>query len=72
MMTNLGACDYVRLILREEFPAACLWLISHRQLRYELACMVEVCSPLLQGLSEDDRFLKQEIIQTIACYLQDQ
>ncbi|MES2108735.1 MAG: hypothetical protein V4577_08315 [Bacteroidota bacterium] len=70
-MTYLIAYDYVRLILEEEFLAAYLRFINHGILHYELTNIIEVCSPLLKGLDEDDRFLKYEVIGTIANYLEE-
>jgi len=70
-MTNLIAYDYVRLILEQEFLAVYLRFINHGILHYELTNIMEVCAPLLTGLDEDDRFLKYEIIGTIADYLEE-
>ncbi|MGY4539962.1 hypothetical protein ACVW0P_004403 [Mucilaginibacter sp. UYNi724] len=70
-MTTLMAYDYVRLILEEEFLAAYLRFINLGILHYELTNIIEVCAPLLKGLDEDDRFLKYEVIGTIANYLEE-
>lgn len=70
-MTYLIAYDYVRLILEEEFLAAYLRFINLGILHYELTNIIEVCAPLLKGLDEDDRFLKYEVIGTIANYLEE-
>jgi hypothetical protein len=71
-MTNLIAYDYVRLVLEEEFLAAYLRFINHGILHYELTNILEICAPLLTGLDEDDRFLRYEVIGTIANYLQEE
>jgi len=70
-MTKPTAYDYVRLILEEEFLAAYLRFINHGILHYELTNIQEICSPLLEGLDEDDRFLRYEVIGTIADYLEE-
>ena len=70
-MTYLIAYDYVRRILEEEFLAAYLRFINYGILHYELTNIIEVCAPLLKGLDEDDRFLRYEIIGTIADYLKE-
>lgn len=70
-MTTLMDYDYVRLILEEEFLAAYLRFINLGILYYELTNIIEVCAPLLKGLDEDDRFLKYEVIGTIANYLEE-
>ncbi|WP_090466209.1 hypothetical protein [Mucilaginibacter sp. OK268] len=71
-MTNLIAYDYVRLVLEEEFLSAYLRFINHGILHYELTNIQEICAPLLTGLDEDDRFLRYEVIGTIANYLQEE
>jgi hypothetical protein len=71
-MTDLIAYDYLRLVLEEEFLAAYLRFINHGILHYELTNMLELCAPLMRGLDEDDRFLRYEVIGTIADYLQEE
>jgi hypothetical protein len=71
-MTDLIAYDYLRLVLEEEFLAVYLRFINHGILHYELTNILELCAPLMQGLDEDDRFLKYEVIGTIADYLQEE
>lgn len=71
-MTELLAYDYLRLILEEEFLDVYLRFINHGILHYELTNILELCAPLMQGLDEDDRFLKYEVIGTIADYLQEE
>ncbi|MGF7036939.1 hypothetical protein [Mucilaginibacter sp. OV119] len=71
-MTDLLAYDYVRLVLEEEFLATYLRFINHGILHYELTNILEVCAPLLKGLDEDDRYLKYEIVGTIAIYLEEE
>lgn len=70
-MTETLAYDYVRLVLEEEFPGTYLRFINHGILHYELTTMLELCAPLVEGLDEDDRFLRYEVIGTIADYLQE-
>ena len=70
-MTDSIAYDYVKLVLEEEFLATYLRFSKHGILHYELTNILEVCSPLIRGLDEDDRFLKYEVIGTIAAYLQE-
>jgi len=72
VMTDLLAYDYVRLVLEEEFLATYLRFINHGILHYELTNILEVCAPLLKGLDEDDRYLKYEIVGTIAIYLEEE
>lgn len=71
-MTDLLAYDYVRLIMEEEFPGAYLRFINHGILHYELTNILELCAPIMKGLDEDDRFLRYEVIGTIADYLQEE
>jgi hypothetical protein len=71
-MTDLLAYDYVRLIMEEEFLGAYLRFINHGILHYELTNILELCAPIVKGLDEDDRFLKYEVIGTIADYLQEE
>jgi hypothetical protein len=70
-MTDSIAYDYVKLVLEEEFFRAYLRFSNHGILHYELTNILEVCGPLIKGLDEDDRFLKYEVIGTIANYLQE-
>ncbi|MBK0380099.1 hypothetical protein [Mucilaginibacter segetis] len=70
-MTDSIAYDYVKLVLEEEFLRAYLRFSNHGILHYELTNILELCAPLIQGLDEDDRFLKYEVIGTIADYLQE-
>ncbi|NCD68297.1 hypothetical protein [Mucilaginibacter agri] len=71
-MTQPTAYDYLRLILEEEFLAAYLRFINQGILHYELTNIQEICAPLLEGLDEDDRFLRYEIIGTITDYLEEE
>ena len=71
-MTDLLAYDYVRLIMEEEFLGAYLRFINHGILHYELTNILELCAPMMKGLDEDDRFLRYEVIGTIADYLQEE
>ena len=68
-MTDTLAYDYVRLVLEEEFFGTYLRLLNQGILHYELTNILELCAPLMEGLDEDDRFLKYEITGTIADYL---
>ena len=70
-MTSAIAYDYVKLVLEEEFYKTYLRFSSHGILHYELTNILELCAPLVTGLDEDDRFLKYEVIGTIADYLQE-
>jgi hypothetical protein len=70
-MTDLLAYDYVRFVLEEEFLETYLRFINHGILHYEVTNILELCAPLLAGLPEDDRFLRYEVIGTIASYLQE-
>jgi hypothetical protein len=70
-MTDSIAYDYVKLVLEEEFLMAYLRFSNHGILHYELTNILELCAPLIKGLDEDDRFLKYEVIGTIANYLQE-
>jgi hypothetical protein len=71
-MTDSLAYDYLRLVLEEEFLEIYLRFINHGILHYELTNILEICAPLMEGLDEDDRFLKYEVIGTIADYLQEE
>ena len=71
-MTDSLAYDYLRLVLEEEFLGTYMRFINHDILHYELTNILELCAPLMQGLDEDDRFLKYEVIGTIADYLQEE
>jgi hypothetical protein len=71
IMTDSIAYDYVKLVLEEEFLRAYLRFSNNGILHYELTNILEVCAPLILGLDEDDRFLKYEVIGTIANYLQE-
>ena len=71
-MTDSLAYDYVRLVFEEEFLEIYLRFINHGILHYELTNILEICAPLMEGLDEDDRFLKYEVIGTIADYLQEE
>jgi|APCry1669190731_1035312.scaffolds.fasta_scaffold108193_2 hypothetical protein len=68
-MTDTLAYDYVRLVLEEEFFGTYLRFLNQGILHYELTNILELCAPLMEGLDEDDRFLKYEITGTIADYL---
>lgn len=70
-MTTTLAYDYIRLLLEEEFYHAYIRFLNHGILHYELTNLLEVCAPLLEGLDEDDRFLRYEVIGTIAIYLEE-
>lgn len=70
-MTDSIAYDYVKLVLEEEFFRTYLRFSNHGILHYELTNILEICAPLIKGLNEDDRFLKYEVIGTIADYLQE-
>ncbi|MBB6107837.1 hypothetical protein HDF23_000567 [Mucilaginibacter lappiensis] len=70
-MTDSIGYDYVKLVLEEEFLRAYLRFSNHGILHYELTNILELCAPLIKGLDEDDRFLKYEVIGTIADYLQE-
>jgi hypothetical protein len=68
-MTDLLAYDYLKAVLEEEFHETFLRFSNNGILYYELTNILEVCAPLMEGLDEDDRFLKYEVIGTIADYL---
>ncbi|NHA05488.1 hypothetical protein G7092_16885 [Mucilaginibacter sp. HC2] len=70
-MTESIAYDYVKLVLEQEFFRTYLRFSNHGILHYELTNILELCAPLMTGLDEDDRFLKYEVIGTIADYLQE-
>jgi hypothetical protein len=70
-MTDSIAYDYVKLVLEQEFFTTYLRFSNHGILHYELTNILELCAPLIKGLDEDDRFLKYEVIGTIADYLQE-
>lgn len=70
-MTDSTAYDYLKLVLEEEFFGVYLRFLNNGILHYELTNILELCSPLMQGLDEDDRFLRYEVIGTIADYLQE-
>jgi hypothetical protein len=71
LMTDSLAYDYVKLVLEEEFFKTYLRFSNQGILHYELTNIIELCAPLVTGLDEDDRFLKYEVIGTIANYLQE-
>jgi hypothetical protein len=68
-MTDLLAYDYLRLVLEEEFLETYLRFINNGILHYELTNILELCAPLMEGLDEDDRFLRYEVTGTISNYL---
>lgn len=70
-MTTTNAYDYVKLVLEEEFFTVYLRFLNLGILHYELTNILELCEPLTQGLEDDDRFLRYEVIGTIADYLQE-
>jgi len=70
-MTTITAYDYIRLVLEEEFYHAYVRFLNQGILHYELTNLLELCAPLVEGLDEDDRFLRYEVIGTIAIYLED-
>lgn len=70
-MTTTLAYDYMRLLLEEEFYQTYIRFLNHGILHYELTNLLELCAPLLEGLDEDDRFLRYEVIGTIAIYLEE-
>jgi hypothetical protein len=70
-MTDTIAYDYLKLMLEEEFLEAYLRFSNHGILHYELTNILELCAPLMEGLDEDDRFLRYELIGNIANYLQE-
>jgi hypothetical protein len=70
-MTESTAYDYLKLVLEEEFLPVYLRFSNLGILQYELTNIQELCAPLLQGLNDDDRFLRYEVIGTIADYLQE-
>lgn len=71
-MTASIAYDFIRLLLEEEFYHTYIRFLNHGILHYELTNMLELCAPLLEGLDEDDRFLRYEVIGTIATYLEEE
>jgi len=71
-MTNLLAYDYLRLVFEEEFPGYYLQFIHQDNLHFELTNILELCAPLMKGLDGDDPFLKDEVVGTIADYLQEE
>ena len=71
-MTETLAYDYVKLVLEEEFTAIYLRFSNHGILHYELTNILELCATLVEGLNDDDRFLRYEVIGTIADYLQEE
>jgi NADPH-dependent 7-cyano-7-deazaguanine reductase QueF len=68
-MTDSLAYDYLRLVLEQEFLKTYLRFMNHGILHYELTNIMEICAPLLEGLDDDDRYLRYEITGTIAKYL---
>jgi len=68
-MTDALAYDYLKLVLEEEFFETYIRFLNHGILHYELTNILELCAPLLNGLDEDDRFLRYEVIGTISDYL---
>ncbi|UOE47819.1 hypothetical protein MTO98_25755 [Mucilaginibacter sp. SMC90] len=71
-MTDVLAYDYLKLVMEEEFTETFLRFSNDGILHYELTNILELCAPLMEGLDEDDRFLKYEVIGTIADYLQEE
>ncbi|NVM66933.1 hypothetical protein FHW88_005251 [Mucilaginibacter sp. SG538B] len=68
-MTESIAYDYLKAVLEEEFRETFLRFSNNGFLYYELTNILELCDPLMEGLDEDDRFLRYEVIGTIAEYL---
>jgi hypothetical protein len=70
-MTDTIAYEYIKLVLEEEFLGTYLRFLNHGILHYELTNILEICAPLTHGLDEDDRYLRYEVIGTIADYLEE-
>lgn len=70
-MTESVAYDYIKLVLEEEFLETYLRFSNCGILHYELTNILEICSPLILGLDQDDRYLRYEVTSTIAYYLQE-
>jgi hypothetical protein len=70
-MTEALAYGYVKLLLEEEFYQVYLRFSNNGILYYELTNILELCAPLMEGLDEDDRFLRYEVTGTIAAYLEE-
>lgn len=70
-MTGAKAYIYVKQVLEQEFSGTYLHFYNRGILHYELTNILEICEPLMRGLNEDDRFLRNEVIGTIADYLQE-
>lgn len=70
-MTEDNAYAYVKVIFEEEFLPVYTRFLNLGILHYELTNILELCAPLTHGLDEDDRFLRYEVIGTIADYLQE-
>lgn len=70
-MTDSVAYDYLKLVMEEEFLTIYLRYANLGILHYELTNIFEICAPLLRGLDVDDRFLRYEVIGTIADYLEE-
>lgn len=71
IMTDSVAYDYLKLVMEEEFLTIYLRYANLGILHYELTNIFEICAPLLRGLDVDDRFLRYEVIGTIADYLEE-
>lgn len=70
-MSDNIAYEYVKQALEEEFFATYLRFSNQAILLYELDNILERCRPLMEGREEDDRFLRYEVIGTIANYLEE-
>jgi len=71
-MTQTIAYDYIKMLLEQEFISIYLRFLNQGILHYELTNIIELCAPLLEGLDEDDRYLRYEVLGTIAIYLKEE
>jgi hypothetical protein len=70
-MIGAKAYIYVKQVLEQEFSGTYLHFSNRGILHYELTNILEICELLTRGLDEEDRFLRNEVIGTIADYLQE-
>lgn len=69
-MTSLMAYKYARRIFENEFPGAYQSLNLQGIFHYELTNILELLSPLVCGLDQNDTHLRAELVALIADYLQ--
>jgi len=71
LMTENTALIYLRSVMAANFPASYRKFSKQGELHCELHSILEICRPLMEGLSPDDQALLCEVRSTMAVYLQE-